>query len=55
MPLLFVRDNIVHMKTDAIVNAADSSLHPGGGVCGSVFDRAGFSDMEKVCQKNWEL
>ena len=51
MPLLFVRDNIVHMKTDAIVNAADSSLRPGGGVCGSVFDRAGFSDMEKACQK----
>ena len=51
MPLLFVRDNIVHMKTDAIVNSADSSLRPGGGVCGSVFDRAGYDKMEKACQK----
>lgn len=51
MPLLFVRDNIVHMKTDAIVNAADSSLRPGGGVCGSIFDRAGYDKMEKACQK----
>lgn len=51
MPLLFVRDNIVHMKTDAIVNAANTELHPGGGVCGSIFDRAGFADMEKACRK----
>lgn len=51
MPLLFVRDNIVHMKTDAIVNAADSSLRPGGGVCGSIFDRAGYDKMKKACQK----
>lgn len=51
MPLLFVRDNIVHMKTDAIVNAADRSLRSGGGVCGSIFDRAGYDKMEKACQK----
>lgn len=51
MPLLFVRDNIVHMKTDAIVNAANSELRPGGGVCGSIFDRAGYDKMEKACQK----
>ncbi len=51
MPLLFVRDNIVHMKTDAIVNAANAELRPGGGVCGSIFDRAGFEDMEKACRK----
>ena len=51
MPLLFVRDNIVHMKTAAIVNAADSSLRPGGSVCGSVFDRTGYDKMEKSCGK----
>ncbi len=51
MPLLFIRDNIVHMKTDAIVNAANTELRPGGGVCGSIFDRAGFADMEKACRK----
>ncbi len=51
MPLLFIRDNIVHMKTDAIVNAANTELQPGGGVCGSIFDRAGTADMEKACRK----
>ncbi len=51
MPLFFIRDNIVHMKTDAIVNAANTGLHPGGGVCGSVFDRAGFVEMETACRK----
>ncbi len=51
MPLLFVRDNIVHMKTDAIVNAANPGLRPGGGVCGSVFDCAGFGDMQAACEE----
>ncbi len=51
MPLLFVRDNIVHMKTDAIVNAANPALRPGGGVCGSIFDRAGFREMQDACQR----
>lgn len=50
MPLLFVRDNIVHMETDAIVNAANRHLRPGGGVCGSIYDRAGYQDMEKACR-----
>ncbi len=51
MPLLIVRDNIVHMKVDAIVNAANEALHPGGGVCGSIFDTAGFDDMLAACRK----
>ena len=51
MPLLIVRDNIVHMKVDAIVNAANEALHPGGGVCGSIFDTAGFDDMVAACRK----
>ncbi len=51
MPLHIVRDNIVHMKTDAIVNAANCALKAGGGVCGSVFDSAGFEDMERACDE----
>ncbi len=51
MPLNIVRDNIVHMKTDAIVNAANSDLSPGGGVCGSVFDAAGYEQMQQACRK----
>ncbi len=49
MPLQIIRDNIVHMQTDAIVNAANAMLQPGGGVCGSIFDAAGFANMKKAC------
>ncbi len=50
MPLQIVRENIVHMHTDAIVNAANSHLRPGGGVCGSIFDVAGYEDMRRACE-----
>lgn len=51
MPLNIVRDNIVHMKTDAIVNAANSELIPGGGVCCSVSDAAGYEQMLSACRR----
>lgn len=50
MPLQIVRENIVHMHTDAIVNAANRYLRPGGGVCGSIFDVAGYDDMRRACE-----
>lgn len=49
MPLLFVRNDITKMDTDAIVNAANSSLREGGGVCGAVFSAAGSREMQKAC------
>lgn len=50
MPFQIVRDNIVHMKTDAIVNAANTKLAAGGGVCGSIFDAAGYEDLQRECK-----
>lgn len=49
MPFQIVRDNIVHMKTDAIVNAANERLTAGGGVCGSIFDAAGYEKLQREC------
>lgn len=51
MPLEIVRNDITKMDVDAIVNAANSKLKKGGGVCGSIFEAAGESDMEKSCRE----
>lgn len=51
MPLKIVKDNIVNMKVDAIVNAANTELLMGGGVCGAIFNAAGINELQAACQK----
>lgn len=50
MPLHFVRDDITKMQVDAVVNAANSRLAPGGGVCGAIFDAAGYEPLARACR-----
>lgn len=49
MPLTLVRNDITKMDVDAIVNAANTQLAQGGGVCGAIFAAAGAEQMQKAC------
>ena len=51
MSLSFVRQDITKMTVDAIVNAANTGLQEGSGVCGAIFAAAGSGKMTEACQK----
>lgn len=51
MPFTIVRQDITKMHVDAIVNAANTGLQQGGGVCGAIFHAAGARELQQACNE----
>ncbi len=49
--LKVVNSDITDLKVDIIVNSANSQLFGGSGVCGAIFNAAGYDQMTEACQK----
>ena len=45
------KSSITGLQVDAIVNAANSRLMNGGGVCGAIFQAAGAYELQAACNK----
>ena len=51
MPLEIVRHDLTKMSVDVIVNAANTALKMGGGVCGAIFQAAGTRELQEACDQ----
>ena len=46
-----IHGSCADQKADVIVNAANSGLWAGGGICGVIFEKAGMRELTEACRK----
>ena len=46
-----INGSCAEQKVDAVVNAANSRLLAGGGICGVIFKKAGMNELTQACSK----
>ena len=46
-----VKGDVSTFSGDAVVNAANKYLAPGAGVCGAIFEKAGYRELQNECMK----
>lgn len=46
-----MQTGITNLNVDAVVNAANSQLREGSGVCGAIFAEAGSSELQNACRE----
>ncbi|MCL2487254.1 MAG: macro domain-containing protein [Oscillospiraceae bacterium] len=51
MPFEIIRGDITKIEADAVVNAANTALAQGGGVCGAIFAAACAEKLTRACAK----
>jgi len=51
MKIIILNGIIINSKADAIVNAANKYLSAGGGVCGAIFEKAGYDKLQAECNE----
>ena len=46
-----IKGSCADQVVDAVVNAANRNLWSGGGICGVIFKKAGYTELNAACQK----
>lgn len=51
MSISIIHGSCADQKVDAVVNAANKYLASGSGICGELFKRAGYRELNEACSK----